>query len=151
MKSYKCITANGQQVRLHRVIMEAHVGRKLMSWELVHHKDGDKHNNELSNLSITNRSIHMKTHKIGERSRFKAKYIIKKEDLVELYVNQKLPIWRVAEKIKATYGSVFRALKKHSIKRNIICCICGKKARYIKRELCNKCYQADYHVTHRRN
>ena len=81
MKSYKCITINGKQVRLHRALMEAYLGRKLMPWELVHHRDGNKHNNELSNLAITIRGIHIKIHRIGESTRFETRYAIVKEDL----------------------------------------------------------------------
>lgn len=47
----------------HRQVMSKHLGRKLSSSELVHHIDGDKLNNEISNLVITNRSDHINTHR----------------------------------------------------------------------------------------
>jgi len=46
----------------HRVVMEEQLGRKLTSEELVHHKDGDKHNNDPSNLALTDHSEHAKIH-----------------------------------------------------------------------------------------
>lgn len=52
----------GKTNRLHRVIMEQHLGRKLKSKEHVHHIDGNKLNNALSNLTILSHSEHMKLH-----------------------------------------------------------------------------------------
>jgi endogenous inhibitor of DNA gyrase (YacG/DUF329 family) len=47
----------------HRLVMEAHIGRKLTSKEHVHHIDNDKKNNKISNLMLfpTN-SAHQKYH-----------------------------------------------------------------------------------------
>lgn len=39
---------------IHRQIMERHLGRELLKTEIVHHKDGDDHNNHLSNLELLN-------------------------------------------------------------------------------------------------
>jgi len=44
----------------YREIVEKDLGRKLLSTEIVHHKDGNQHNNKLSNLEITNRNGHLK-------------------------------------------------------------------------------------------
>ena len=46
----------------HRVIMENHLGRLLDSKEVVHHIDGNKHNNALSNLSLMTLSEHARLH-----------------------------------------------------------------------------------------
>jgi predicted DNA-binding protein YlxM (UPF0122 family) len=46
----------------HRLVMEKHLGRYLLPTEQVHHIDGDKTNNELSNLQLLSPSDHrMKT------------------------------------------------------------------------------------------
>ena len=150
MQSYKCIRINGKQVRLHRALMEAYIGRKLKSWELVHHIDGNKHNNELSNLSITTRGTHMKTHGIGIKTRFQRQYEIHESDLTQLYLVERLPIWKVAEIIHATYGSVFLSLKKHNIVRHIQpCCHCGRPSQSTIQDICGRCYQRDYQRMYR--
>lgn len=43
---------------IHRTIAEAHVGRKLLKDEIVHHIDFDPRNNDISNLLITSRKKH---------------------------------------------------------------------------------------------
>lgn len=49
---------------LHRVIAEQALGRALLPDEVVHHKDGDKHNNELTNLVVfPNAVYHGRCHK----------------------------------------------------------------------------------------
>ena len=49
---YTYKTLNGKKNRLHRHIMEAHVGRKLESHEHVYHIDGDPNNNDIANLIL---------------------------------------------------------------------------------------------------
>ncbi len=50
-------------VREHRLVMEKHIGRYLESTEDVHHLDGDKTNNNVSNLELfASRSEHIRKH-----------------------------------------------------------------------------------------
>ena len=53
---------NGQYKKAHRVIMEEHLGRQLHRWEHVHHIDGCRSNNDLSNLIVMTESEHHKLH-----------------------------------------------------------------------------------------
>ncbi len=46
----------------HRMVMEEKLGRKLTSEELVHHIDGDRHNNDPENLELTDHSKHASIH-----------------------------------------------------------------------------------------
>lgn len=63
------VDENGRRVarREHRVVMEIHLGRKLEPWELVHHKDGDKCNNDIANLELLNFGEHTAEHSRGRR------------------------------------------------------------------------------------
>lgn len=51
-------------VLAHRIVMENHLGRILRSNEIVHHIDGNKSNNDISNLMILTQSQHSKLHSI---------------------------------------------------------------------------------------
>lgn len=48
--------------KIHRHIMEQHIGRKLLPTEIVHHINGDKLDNRIENLQIVSRSEHNKIH-----------------------------------------------------------------------------------------
>lgn len=47
---------------LHRVIAEQKLGRPLVAGEIVHHKDGDKWNNNPDNLEIMTQAEHVRIH-----------------------------------------------------------------------------------------
>lgn len=63
MYPYNKIRLSRIQVRdEHRIVMERHLGRELSYKEIIHHKDRNKRNNEITNLEITNKRDHMKLH-----------------------------------------------------------------------------------------
>ena len=66
--TYKTMTVDGKQVRVHRYLMEQHLGRKLESWEHVHHINGDSHDNRLENLAVLSNAAHQQV-EIEERMR----------------------------------------------------------------------------------
>ena len=51
-----------KQRHMHRVVMEKHLGRALESNEVVHHIDGNKWNNDLSNLEVMSQADHVRLH-----------------------------------------------------------------------------------------
>ena len=55
-----------QGVKVHRFVVEAHIGRKLSSDECVHHIDGNKLNNDITNLEILTFKEHARIHREHE-------------------------------------------------------------------------------------
>jgi hypothetical protein len=51
-----------KQVAIATLIMESHIGRYLSDNEIVHHIDGNPHNNDLCNLLLLTDSEHKKLH-----------------------------------------------------------------------------------------
>lgn len=65
--SYKYIkirTATGCKDE-HRLVMEAHLGRKLLPSEVVHHLNGDGKDNRLENLELLTLSEHTRRHRLN--------------------------------------------------------------------------------------
>ena len=65
LKGYRRVRDdNGKQVFEHRLVIERHLNRKLTPFEVVHHKDGNKLNNALSNLEVlSSQSDHVQEHR----------------------------------------------------------------------------------------
>lgn len=62
MNRYRAIKIHNEKRDYHRHIAETVLGRKLNKDEAVHHKDGNKFNNELRNLEIMTLSKHARMH-----------------------------------------------------------------------------------------
>ncbi len=62
-EGYKGTTLiEGRYVYEHRYLIERKLGRLLRSGEVVHHKNGDKLDNRLSNLEVHQNSVHVREH-----------------------------------------------------------------------------------------
>ena len=67
-------------VREHRLVIEEHLGRYLLREEIVHHKDGNKLNNTLSNLEVTTFGRHNIIHPrhIGRERDKKGRWVVER-------------------------------------------------------------------------
>jgi hypothetical protein len=63
-QGYRGHRINTKYFQEHRLIMEKHLGRKLLPFpqEVVHHIDGNRLNNDISNLQVMSGSEHTKLH-----------------------------------------------------------------------------------------
>lgn len=82
---------DGRILLEHRYVMEKALGRPLKSDEYVHHRDGNKHNNDPSNLALTTRRAHgLKHAKYAEEIEFQCPVCNKKFTRSKRYVRTKL-------------------------------------------------------------
>jgi hypothetical protein len=59
---FHCMCDKSGWVLEHRYIMAVYLGRPLTRKEIIHHKDHNKSNNDVSNLELTTRGDHMRSH-----------------------------------------------------------------------------------------
>lgn len=66
VSGYRYIWLDGKQIFEHRHLMQNHIGRKLEKNEVVHHIDGNKLNNTLSNLQLMTKKEHTLFHNLNK-------------------------------------------------------------------------------------
>ena len=64
---YRKMKVNGKTVQVHRYVMEQHIGRPLLSTELVHHINDDRYDNRIENLEIISPKEHSRLHNLGRK------------------------------------------------------------------------------------
>jgi len=140
LKSYKSVWINGKQIRLHRYIMMLYLDRELDSNELVHHKNGNIHDNRIENLEILSNSAHMKLHQklfpFGKR--FEQKYHIDPNVVFEFF--KQTGMEEISKIFGCSIGTIQNIIKDNNLRSKIVCKICGEYARYRKSQLCRKHY-----------
>jgi len=60
---WRITTPDGRRMFQHRYFIELHIGRRLLVSEKVHHIDGNKLNNSLSNLEVCTQAEHLSKHR----------------------------------------------------------------------------------------
>jgi IS30 family transposase len=118
-------------VPLHRLLVEFHLKRKLKSTEIIHHKDKDKLNNDISNLEINTTGTHRGKHNILDK---KNKLHFNKNKIKKLYLKG-LSTREVAKKMKMGKSTVSEYIKKMKISRPRI--QIGKNCNFLKKEVEN--------------
>lgn len=66
---YRVLTINGASYMEHRLVMEEHLGRKLTSYETVHHVNGLRSDNRIVNLELFS-SRHPKGQRVADKIEF---------------------------------------------------------------------------------
>lgn len=61
VKGHPSATRHGYVLE-HRIVMENYLGRLLNANEIVHHIDGNRKNNQISNLEVHDKAIHSRSH-----------------------------------------------------------------------------------------
>jgi hypothetical protein len=108
------VWVEGKKRPLHRLVMEAKLGRLLRSDEVVRHCDGDLLNNDPTNLIVVSREEHFELSMASEGQQPWTEE--EKDDAVRLYCHG-LTIDEVARAVRRSYSATRRLLARWAVLR----------------------------------
>jgi hypothetical protein len=73
---YVYVRVDGKKILQHRLVVEQMIGRKLESWERVHHKNGDRTDNRPENLELWSIEGRNKKDPAGQRAKDMAREVL---------------------------------------------------------------------------
>ena len=125
LAGYVEIKVNGSWIREHRHIAEQHLGRKLLPCEIVHHRNGQKNNNDPGNLEVMTHAEHTVLHSTGRNVRLETR-----EKMRTKAMNRHIPHKLTKESVlsirseympgKVSYGHL---AEKYKVTRRAIACV----------------------------
>jgi hypothetical protein len=115
-KGYILVSLNGSElffsqmadkagyVYEHRLIMAKHLGRCLLSYEVVHHKNGIKGDNRLTNLELYSRSSHMTSHNKGYQDGYRQGWIDGRNNKIISLTKENITMKNILQNNGVKYG-----------------------------------------------
>jgi hypothetical protein len=115
---YRKMRVDGIQVSVHRYLMEQHLGRSLLSNELVHHINGDRYDNRLENLEVQSPKQHSREHNLGRKHSAETRAKMSAAHIGRQYrkgfVHPEETKKKISESVKKTRREKFWSSKKKS-------------------------------------
>ena len=97
---YVIVKKNDSWIYQHRYVFAKHIGRELLSKEVIHHIDHDPLNNDIDNLELLSIVDHVRRHHLGLKD--DSKYVTKQCPICDVDFNRRK---KLIERYKTSYCS----------------------------------------------